>query len=349
MCTRVLLLLASLAFSSFAANFWPVDSSVVELTDESFARKVGRKNQLTWVLFYSAKNKKSQAMKDEYNAFAAELKGQVVVAAIDCGKFKPLCKETQGVKKVPTIKSFSKGSLDGVLYEGKQESTALQEAAKKQIPSAKASKITELTYKTHGQWLEATKAMPRAVLFTAKKKEVPSLWRSMALQFKDRMTFAISRRSERKLNRKFAITEYPAMVVIPAQNEDALDEADDDDDDEREGDDSFVEFNDVITGASVQAFLDKYALEDPEAEEEALEVEELSDDSCMRAFCVDANGLCAVLVVSVDPTNPSSKRQLRDSVGVWAQVRSLRKDNLYNFAWVDGLKQMEFLDKALHM
>lgn len=321
-----------------ADDFFSTDSGVVTLTADTFAKKTAK--DIWWVLFYSPNNAASKNIKPEFTGFAADVSGLVNVGSVDCKAFPSVC-ATETEKKFPVIKTYTNGT--GQVYEGSKTMKLMSERAQKDIPSIE---VTHQTAAGHSAWLEENH-LPRALYFHDKKKDIPVLWKAMSVQFQGRMAFGVVSKSDRKLTRRYGIKEFPAIVVVPYVSDDIKDSKvdEEEEDDEDEGESNAIGYPGVMTPLAVRDWLTKYATADESLDAEPLGIEELSDTSCLKAICVDATGLCAIVIVNLDPVKVD-KRKLREEVQVWVQTRDLRQDSFYNFAWIDGMKQADFISKS---
>lgn len=323
-------------------------AGITVLTAKEFDKEVKKPNQLYVVQFYKT-NDAARKINREFLQSVPHLAGHAKIGVVSCepkGPNKAFCKEN-GFTADPIIKLYKGVELRGD-YVGELKSKDLASFVK-DLVSEEESGITKLDNDNYKQWLAANEKLPKAVYYIAKKQTVP-LWKTMAYQLKGRMAFAIVSRGDRKVARHFGGKEYPGIGVVQVTES----YGDDDDDDDAEGLEPIM-YEGKINAAAVRAWLEGYALEADEEDDEGagaepIELEQLTDDSCLDVFCNKASGLCAILVISVNPeASAREKRKMKQELSVWKQTESLQKSGLVTFVWMDGVSQIDFLDKAFRM
>jgi len=124
-----------------------------------------------------------------------------------------------GVKGFPTIKVFPAGvkTLSKVTdYQGPRQAKAISDFAFKLLSGVQIQKLTAGTF---GEWFTNFKPDQRRVLlFTNKPSDAkqPDLFKSLAIEFGDRLAFGIVHEEEEALIKQFQITKYPTILVLDA-------------------------------------------------------------------------------------------------------------------------------------
>jgi len=177
--------------------------------------------------------------------------------------------------------------------------------------------------------LKKNKNIPIALVFV--KNAGSLVIKSLAMQLSGRMVFAEILKNERKLVRSYGVEKFPTLFVIPVGGDD----------------DSLLFYSGRFTGASLLPWLDARALPGDSDDEVFELVEQLTDDSCMEALCLQG-GLCATFIISLNPSNPDATN-LKEYLPLVAQLEDDQIDSLYHFVWLEGISQMEFLQKAFGM
>jgi len=302
-------------------------SGVKNLDAHSYDKIINKPNRITYIHFYKASDKKTKKkFKKIWSETAQALKGVATIAAVDCETNEELC-ENLSIENLPTL-LVRQGDEEFQTYSGKQNKKSFMADAKKRIPT----EVQVLKKKNMKKFLKKNKNIPKALVFV--KNAGSLVIKSLAMQLSGRMVFAEILKRERKLIRKYDVEKFPTLLVISATTE--------------KDEESLTTFySGRFTGASLLPWLNARALPG-ESDDETLElVEQLTDDSCMEALCLQG-GLCAVLVISQDPSNPDIKL-LKEYLPLISQLEDDQIDSLYHFAWLEGISQMEFLQKAFGM
>jgi hypothetical protein len=77
--------------------------------------------------------------------------------------------------------------------------------------------ILEITFDGIDAFVKDKPSVPKVVLFTDKKKGVPTLFKALANNLEGKMFFAVARKEEDSdLAKKYDITNYPTIIMIKA-------------------------------------------------------------------------------------------------------------------------------------
>lgn len=222
--SRLILVLAA-ALLSLSASVALAQSSffsahhVTELDDDSFAPAVGSDNALTYVAFYSrSKCPKCKPLRDTFDRVAKELHGQAVFASVDAAdpeSAAALAAAGVTAADLPVVKVFSHGHPK----EGeKLDASALTAKSLREGVHAQLEKLSRVVKVTNSNFKKLVKDAPadmgKALLFTSKKETMPT-WAALSLNMKDRLFVGEVHKSDKKLVKKFDISDFPAIVVIP--------------------------------------------------------------------------------------------------------------------------------------
>lgn len=278
--------------------------------------------------------------KKEWNEAALSLLGIATLASVDCELYLELCKKIS-IESFPGIQVYHKGAVEN--YNGKSDKTSLRTDADKRIPSS----VMEITKETMETFLSKHKTIPKAFFFGKSSKSL--LVRSLATQLSDRMMVTTIITSEKKLANKYSVDEFPTLMIIPSENSN---------DENKVLKPIF--YSGRFIGPSILPWLDARALSDDSDDEVLTLIERLTDDSCMDAICLQG-GLCAILIVSLDPSNTDINilkeflpmmNQLGHYQG-WMLARTADlpqpMDAFYHFAWLEGNSQKDFLQEAFSL
>ena len=168
------------------------------------------------VEFYAPWCGHCQNLKPAYEKAAKNLEGLAKVAAVNCDddENKSLC-GVMGVKGFPTLKTVRPGKKPGSRpvvedYNGPRSAKGIVDAVVDKINNH----VRRLTDKDADAFLDADPDTPKAILFT-EKGTTSALLRSIAIDFLDVISVAQVRDKEAATNKRFGITFYPTLVLIP--------------------------------------------------------------------------------------------------------------------------------------
>jgi protein disulfide-isomerase A6 len=100
--------------------------------------------------------------------------------------------------------------LTTIDYRGERTAKAISDAVLQRVPDH----ITKLTSSAFDGFLEKKNETAKAILFTNKAKTSP-LWKSIAIDFLDVISFAQVHEKEKEAVEKLGITKYPTIVFLP--------------------------------------------------------------------------------------------------------------------------------------
>ncbi|KAI9883687.1 MAG: hypothetical protein M1823_004545 [Watsoniomyces obsoletus] len=150
-----------------------------------------------------------------YEKAAKKLVGLAKVAAINCDdeSNKAFC-GSMGVQGFPTLKIVRPGKKRGRPnvedYTGPRTAKDIVEALVDKIPNH----VTRLGDKDLGKWLKESNETAKAVLFTNKGTTSP-LFRALAVDFLDGISFAQIRDKEQEAAKMFGVEKFPTLILLP--------------------------------------------------------------------------------------------------------------------------------------
>jgi len=206
---------------------------------------------------------------------------------------------------------------------------SLKETVNGHLDSLSAvTKVTQASFKKLVK--EAPRDMGKALLFTSKKETMPT-WAALSLAMKGRLFVGEVHKSEKKLAKRYEVTEFPTILVFPplepGQKFDSVEPR---------------VYTGLLKAQPIKAFMQLYARDaDAAAAADALAIPELADDSCLAAHCADLGGLCAVYIAPDQP-----RRQTAYDLDVLASVQDLRGDDFVKFSWISGRAHADFIETA---
>ncbi|CAG8608784.1 6076_t:CDS:2 [Ambispora leptoticha] len=361
---RSLFLLGSFLVSLSHA-LYDINGDVVTLTDKNF-----QEQKVVLVEFFAPWCGHCKNLAPEYKKVAKNLKGIARVAAVDCdNKMNQAICGYYDIKGFPTIKLFPSQSVPdkknpGAFtkkpkdYQGPRTAKAIVDYVLGEIPSyvqpISDKRPTKKTL-TIKEFLEKDNAtLSKAILFTNKERTTP-LYKSLSVDFHNRMLLGEVRQSEAEIINKFGINSFPKLLVIPAGETDA------------------VEFDGKLNHGSISEFLAKYAplpskksqnkksgkskskkSEDNEKikkDEQPIEPEifnpeisQMQTQTDLESQCTSkSTGLCILSFIPLEPEFPESVAENESNQIILRRVKEeLHNDasvkiNLY-FSWLNALE-----------
>jgi protein disulfide-isomerase A6 len=120
-----------------------------------------------------------------------------------------------GVQGFPTLKIVTPSKKPGKPhvedYQGARSAKAIVDAVVDRIPNH----VKRATDKDLDKWLGQNEDRPKAILFT-EKGTTSALIRALAIDFLDSIDIAQVRNKESASVKKYGVTEFPALVLIPS-------------------------------------------------------------------------------------------------------------------------------------
>lgn len=158
-------------------------------------------------------------LKPAYEKAATQLDGLAKVAAVDCDEEsnKGLC-SSMGVSGFPTLKIVRPSKKPGGKpvvedYQGPRTAPGIMSAVGDKINNH----VTRVTDKDIDEFLAATEK-PKLILFTD-KGTTSALLRSIAIDFLDVISVAQVRNNNEEVWKKFGVTDFPKLVLLPIEGE----------------------------------------------------------------------------------------------------------------------------------
>lgn len=200
------------------------NSKVKQLTSSNFAREVLEKEKPTMVAFTAPWCGHCQRLAPEFDKVADQLDGVVLIANVDCDEEsnKRLCAQ-YGVQGFPTLKLFpaTKKRLPRD-YQGPRTASDIGAYVVDALPMG----AKKLTFEQLAPYCEKDPDKPKVLLFSTKPKS-SALYKSLALDFRQTLSFAFLRgdqasvraaaRSHLGVDIKEA--DLPVLLVVPSREE----------------------------------------------------------------------------------------------------------------------------------
>ncbi|OLL22504.1 putative protein disulfide-isomerase [Neolecta irregularis DAH-3] len=185
-------------------------SGPVQILDHRNFHNLLEKEPVALVEFFAPWCGHCKQLAVPYGKVAENLKGMVKIAAIDCDEEdnKPICGEHE-VQGFPTIKLFKHGKVQED-YQGQRTAKAIADYAVEQIPNM----VKKVTDKNLEQFLSDKNETAKVGLFT-QKAATSALWKSLALNFKDKAIVFQVRDNQKSVLELFGITTFPTIFVLP--------------------------------------------------------------------------------------------------------------------------------------
>ena len=314
--------IALLAVAAVARAFYEDSGDVVALNEKNFGPLVIGSDHVWVVEFYAPWCGHCKHFAPEYARAAQNLHGIVRVGAVNCDEEQKLC-GTFGIQGFPTVKLFPWSTVpvpkgrpgevtkEPVEYNGPRRASALANAAVNMLPSF----VHRLDAEKEPAFV--AERLGKVLLFTD-KRSVPTLFKALALEYRDRLAFGCVKSTDAALVAKYGVTQFPSVLVLPAAAASKSKT-------EGEGEDKSepVRYTGKVAFDALNAFLRKhappavprYGAEAEGGDEAAAEggatarpvdpaeyqLERVASADDWAAHCVGRTGLCAVAVL--DPYN----------------------------------------------
>jgi len=296
---------ALLAFVVACSAFYEDSEDVVELTDKNFAAKVIGSDYVWVVEFYAPWCGHCKHFAPEFARAAKNLHGIVHVGAVNCDEEKQIC-GAFGIQGFPTVKMFPwstvpvpNGQPGQVMkeptdYNGQRNAAAVARAAIDMLPNF----VHKVDSSSEEKFISNN--LGKVMLFTD-KKSVPTLFKALALEYRNRLHFGWIKSTEKELVEKYGVEKFPTVLV------------------QKKGEETTTKFDGKVGFDALNAFLKKYAPPPrnmyaenaPEEGEEVVsakpvdptefELKRITSAADWQTNCVERSGLCAVAVL--DPYN----------------------------------------------
>jgi len=229
----------------------------------------------------------------------------VHVGAVNCDEQKQIC-GAFGIQGFPTVKIFPWSTVpvpngqpgqvmkEPVEYNQQRTASSLAKAAIDMLPNF----VHKVDAKSEEKFMENN--LGKVMLFSD-KKSVPTLFKALALEYRNRLHFGWIKSTEKELVEKYGVDSFPTVLV------------------QKKGEDTQTKFEDKVSYDTLNAFLKKFApparnmYAEEEVKEEAefvsakpldpkeYELKRITSADDWEENCVDHAGMCAVAIL--DPYN----------------------------------------------
>jgi len=295
------LLATVVACSAFYEN----SEDVVELNEKNFASNVIGSDHVWVVEFFAPWCGHCKHFAPEYARAAKNLHGIVHVGAVNCDDQKQIC-GAFGIQGFPTVKMFPwstvpvpNGEPGQVMkeptdYNGQRTASSVAKAAIDMLPNF----VHKVDQPSEEKFLDDP--LGKVLLFTD-KRSVPTLFKALALEYRNRLKFGWIKNTEKELVEKYGVENFPTVLV------------------QKKDDTTFYKFGGKVGFDALNDFLkpyaprprNMYAQNTPEEEENVVsakpidptefELKRITSAEDWQANCVERSGLCGVAVL--DPYN----------------------------------------------
>ncbi|KAJ5791208.1 uncharacterized protein N7518_008219 [Penicillium psychrosexuale] len=213
-----LLLVTSLlaALPVNADGLYTKNSPVIQLNPKTYNSLIAKSNHTSIVEFYAPWCGHCKNLKPAFEKAAKNLDGLAKVAAINCDddENKAFCGQ-MGVQGFPTLKIVTPSKKPGKPrvedYQGARSAKGIVDAVVDRIPNH----VKRATDKDLDKWLGQNEDRPKAILFT-EKGTTGALIRALAVDFLGAIDIAQVRNKESASVKKFGVTEFPTLVLVPS-------------------------------------------------------------------------------------------------------------------------------------
>mmetsp|Transcript_23435 Transcript_23435/g.32746 ORF Transcript_23435/g.32746 Transcript_23435/m.32746 type:complete len:412 (+) Transcript_23435:178-1413(+) len=312
-------------------------SGVINLTKDNFVNEVFSSPHVWIVEFYAPWCGHCKNLAPEWEKLAKSMQGIVKVAAVNCDEHKELA-GAFGVQGFPTIKLFpseltpvpnGKGyHKQPIDYNGPRTAAAIANFAVSHLPNF-VKKVEEKNYEE----FMSGDSNPKALLLS-EKTETTNLFKSLAIDFKDQITFGQAKSSYKELVDTFGVKKFPTLLVIKE-------------------DGSHVTYEGQLNHDALFAFLKPFAKAPAGGKQQQQKSEptpvpevvrpvkdEVKDQATFDSVCTKTK---SCIVAFLDPTNT----EVAEHQSYIEMLEKLQQkyEKTYNIVWVDGIAQYEWIQK----
>eukprot|EP00270_Netrium_digitus_P011488 TRINITY_DN3661_c0_g1_i1.p1 TRINITY_DN3661_c0_g1~~TRINITY_DN3661_c0_g1_i1.p1 ORF type:complete len:442 (+),score=115.82 TRINITY_DN3661_c0_g1_i1:93-1418(+) len=337
-----LLLLQLASFATSQASFYR-GTDVEELSPSAFKSKVLADDHAWMVEFYAPWCGHCKSLKPDYLRAATASKGIVKFGAVNCDEHKSLASE-YGIRGFPTLKIFGKNKKKPLDFNGARTAKAMTDGVIEAMPNF----IQLVTAKNINKFINESRQVPRALLFTGKSVTAP-LYKALAIDLKERMVLGEVRyKTNKHIAAMYAVEEkdLPRLIVIP-KGTTAGEPAE------------MPNYIGDLKKALLLEFLSKHALPKKEEKKKTQKQEKISSDSSssstttsqdaaperstaavvkqiksgddFKKFCLTGAGFCVLSIFK-------GKKKEVEALQHLAQVY---KDSPFRFTWVQSSQAMK--------
>ncbi|KAF1359546.1 disulfide isomeras-like protein [Lizonia empirigonia] len=213
---------AALALNAQAESMYSKKSGVVNLSGTDYDRVIAKSNYTSIVEFYAPWCGHCKNLKPAYEKAAQSLAGIAKVAAVNCDEEmnKPFCGQ-MGVQGFPTLKIVRPGKKPGKPtvedYQGPRSAKGIVDAVKDKVPNI----VKRVQDQNLDEWLQENKDSAKAILFSD-KGIVSATLRALAIDFAGVVSVAQIKKTEKTAVEKYAITEFPSLILLPAGSDEPI-------------------------------------------------------------------------------------------------------------------------------
>jgi thioredoxin-like negative regulator of GroEL len=224
------------------------------------------------VFFYTPRSGKSKNFQPELVKLAKALNGAVEVGALNCLEYQHDCEHSFEItsEDIPTLKLFV-GKFVSKRYSGAPNVKNIASFINQALPS-RVQPISAIS--------TTDSELNRVVLFTD-KKDIPTLFKSIALEFEGRLETFVAHSTESKdksFIKKYKIDKFPTLLVENAATKEV------------------TMYEDVVSYPNIRAFVVPHS---SATKIKSPVVKEIRDQSCLARYCLESGaGLCVFVIPS---------------------------------------------------
>jgi len=192
--------------------------------------------------------------------------------------------------------------------------------------------VTSISSKNIKDFL-AKQGISKCLLFTD-KTTTPNLYKSLSVDFKDRLLLGEVRNTQKEIVEQFDVSTFPTLVVIK-ENE------------EREV------FQGKINYENLLSFLTPFALPPKQTASDTKPtptptprplMTEVTDETSFNEACISQNGNCIIAFMDLQADDGTGVQQHPKFLETFTNIAKKYK-NQFHFMWLDGIKHYSIADQ----
>jgi len=185
---------------------------VINLTAGNWENQVmrSRRKKDVWVVhFYKSNDGNSEAFSTEFKKTSENMDGILKFGGISCNENRVQC-DKEGVQTFPQVIIYAPMPIPAIKWEGELNAKKIATTATHYVSNLS----TEVTDDNMEGFLKENAAMPKVLLFTDKTEGTPLMLKGLSVEFENKLSFGIVRKSQFDVTNKFSVKKFPTIILL---------------------------------------------------------------------------------------------------------------------------------------